>query len=79
MLYATLNTNFSEKRRVPAWCDRILYHQTNKNVHIEQLSYNSSGSVLFSDHKPVHSVFRLTIKQVWVFIKLKHIFVIIYR
>jgi phosphatidylinositol-bisphosphatase len=59
-----MSSIFSEKRRVPAWCDRILYWTRDKNVKIEQNAYTSSDSVTFSDHKPVISLFNLAVKKV---------------
>ncbi|CAN6439705.1 unnamed protein product [Victoria cruziana] len=41
-----------EKRRTPAWCDRILWYGRGLN----QLSY-VRGESRFSDHRPVYSVF----------------------
>lgn len=55
---------FSEKRRVPAWCDRILYWTRDKNVKLQQKTYSSQSDVTFSDHKPVTSLFALAVKQV---------------
>ncbi|KAL3365901.1 hypothetical protein AABB24_010827 [Solanum stoloniferum] len=41
-----------DKRRTPAWCDRILWHGGG----LQQLSY-VRGESRFSDHRPVFSVF----------------------
>lgn len=41
-----------EKRRTPAWCDRILWHGDG----LQQLSY-VRGESKFSDHRPVYSIF----------------------
>jgi len=49
---------------VPAWCDRVLYWVRDKNVKLEQSAYTSSDSVMFSDHKPVISSFRLSVKTI---------------
>ncbi|XP_022867122.1 type IV inositol polyphosphate 5-phosphatase 6-like [Olea europaea var. sylvestris] len=41
-----------EKRRTPAWCDRILWYGDG----LQQLSY-VRGESRFSDHRPVSSIF----------------------
>ncbi|KAI1942334.1 Inositol-1,4,5-trisphosphate 5-phosphatase 1 [Ophidiomyces ophidiicola] len=49
----------SEKRRVPAWCDRILWRGKN----LRQLEYNTAP-LMFSDHRPVYAVFICPIRVV---------------
>lgn len=50
----------SEKRRSPAWCDRLLYRANGK---IEQLDYGRH-EIKVSDHRPVSGSFRLHVKNV---------------
>lgn len=52
----------SEKRRIPAWTDRILYRSFSEQS-IECLMYDSSN-LLISDHLPVNSLFNISIKCV---------------
>ncbi|ONK65021.1 uncharacterized protein A4U43_C07F32650 [Asparagus officinalis] len=49
--YAGDDMNPKEKRRTPAWCDRILWYGRGLN----QLSY-VRGESRFSDHRPVYSI-----------------------
>ncbi|RLV90622.1 Phosphatidylinositol 45-bisphosphate 5-phosphatase INP51 [Spathaspora sp. JA1] len=49
----------SEKQRIPAWTDRILY-QSRANV-IKPLIYNSNQELIFSDHRPVYAMFTITV------------------
>jgi hypothetical protein len=50
----------SEKRRAPAWCDRLLYRGVGR---IKQLEYRRH-EVRVSDHRPVSGVFRLRVKTI---------------
>lgn len=48
----------SEKRRAPAWCDRIMFRGPNT---IQQLHYRRH-EVRLSDHRPVTGSFKLRVK-----------------
>ena len=50
----------SEKQRIPAWTDRILF-LSRQNL-IEPLLYNSCQNLTFSDHRPVYATFKITVK-----------------
>lgn len=52
-----------KKLRAPAWCDRILW-QAQEPAHVQQLTYKRSEKPNFSDHKPVLSTMRFTVKAV---------------
>lgn len=56
----TDNYDTSEKKRSPAWCDRLLHRGCGK---IEQLEYRRH-EVRVSDHRPVTGQFKFTIKRV---------------
>ncbi|XP_058099089.1 type I inositol polyphosphate 5-phosphatase 8 isoform X2 [Magnolia sinica] len=50
--YAMQTTKSRDKRRTPAWCDRILW----RGEGMKQMWY-TRGESRFSDHRPVHSLF----------------------
>jgi phosphatidylinositol-bisphosphatase len=52
-----------KKLRAPAWCDRVLW-MAQEPEHVQQLTYKRSETPNFSDHKPVYSTVRVTIKDV---------------
>ena len=53
-----------KKVRAPAWCDRILWMAQEDPSHVHQLSYSRSETPNVSDHKPVFSMTRMTVKDV---------------
>jgi hypothetical protein len=56
----TDNYDTSEKKRAPAWCDRLLYRGPGR---VKQLEYRRH-EVQTSDHRPVSGVFKLRIKTI---------------
>ena len=52
----------SEKKRIPAWCDRVLWADASAGgVTAELLAYESVMEVCESDHKPVRQLMRVTL------------------
>lgn len=47
--------------RVPSWCDRILFRAPDEGLN--QLFYTSVTKYVFSDHKPVTSLFEAKIRK----------------
>ena len=56
----TDNYDTSEKKRSPAWCDRLLYRGRDR---IKQLDYKRH-EVRVSDHRPVTGLFQIVIKSI---------------
>ncbi|PHH60312.1 hypothetical protein CDD81_1867 [Ophiocordyceps australis] len=56
----TDNYDTSEKRRSPAWCDRLLFRGQGR---VQQLDYRRH-EVRVSDHRPVTGNFRLWVKRI---------------
>ena len=56
----TDNYDSSDKKRAPAWCDRILYRGPGR---IKQIDYRRH-EVRVSDHRPVSGMFKLRIKTI---------------
>lgn len=57
--YAGDDLHPKEKRRTPAWCDRILWYGNG----LHQLSYVRAES-RFSDHRPVYSIFWAEVESI---------------
>ncbi|KAK4798397.1 hypothetical protein SAY86_030723 [Trapa natans] len=54
--YVVHSSKSKERRRTPAWCDRILW----KGEGMKQVSY-LRGESRFSDHRPVYSLFSVQV------------------
>ena len=52
----------SEKNRIPAWCDRVLW-RTNQADKVQQLHYARYEATI-SDHRPISAGFEVRIKSV---------------
>lgn len=58
----------SQKKRLPAYCDRILWHTydvsyKNCRLKVKPLEYKSHPRYRISDHKPVSAIFTFTVFQ----------------
>ncbi|KDP35587.1 hypothetical protein JCGZ_09025 [Jatropha curcas] len=56
--YVVQTSKSKEKRRTPAWCDRILW----KGEGLKQIWY-VRGESKFSDHRPVYSLFSVEVEH----------------
>lgn len=59
----------SEKARIPAWCDRVIYKSNTKSGQdggrcLKGLEYGSVQELRFSDHRPVYATFELDVAVV---------------
>ncbi|KAJ4302166.1 hypothetical protein N0V88_002302 [Collariella sp. IMI 366227] len=59
----TDNYDTSDKRRSPAWCDRLLYRCGSGRGRVEQVDYRRH-EVRVSDHRPVSGRFRFEVKRI---------------
>ncbi|TKR93620.1 hypothetical protein L596_008036 [Steinernema carpocapsae] len=60
----THNWDTSEKRRAPAWCDRILWRVATESMNVVATDYESVDCITLSDHKPVRSTLLVTTKKI---------------
>ena len=58
----TSDYDSSEKMRLPAWCDRILWRSRDPN-RVGQLHYRRWEANV-SDHRPISAGFKITVKSV---------------
>ncbi|KAF2021211.1 DNase I-like protein [Aaosphaeria arxii CBS 175.79] len=57
----TDNYDTSEKKRSPAWCDRLLYRGLGR---IKQTEYRRHDGIRVSDHRPVSGRFKIRVKTI---------------
>lgn len=56
----TDNYDSSDKKRAPAWCDRLLYRGSGR---VKQVDYRRH-EVRVSDHRPVSGIFKIRVKTI---------------
>lgn len=54
----------SEKARVPAWCDRILWWTRDPGILLKTQRYESVERIFISDHKPVRASFTIKVRSI---------------
>lgn len=59
----TNNYDSSEKKRIPAWCDRILWRTKSDPKLIRQAAFRRH-EMMTSDHRPVSALFVTSIKKI---------------
>ena len=65
----TQDYDTSEKKRKPAWCDRILWRDKpqllirGEGPGVRCLKYSSIASCCASDHKPVYGVYEVLLQN----------------
>lgn len=57
----TVEFDSSEKERIPAWCDRILFQRDDQ---LECLDYSAVMQIKSSDHRPVRALFRAKFNRI---------------
>lgn len=59
-----VNTNEHDKKRVPSWCDRVLFKLSKDNndvIECNSLEYGSIPELNLSDHKPVYALYDIKV------------------
>ncbi|RGB24348.1 Endonuclease/exonuclease/phosphatase [Rhizophagus diaphanus] len=56
--YYVGSTEFNSSKRIPGWCDRILYF-SSRIESIKLNNYTSNNDYITSDHKPVSALFTI--------------------
>merc|ERR1711964_30265 len=51
--------NYVPLKRMPAWCDRVLWHTKDPKKSVDCFYYNAHNMVSSSDHKPVTACFHV--------------------
>ena len=62
--FGTSNYDTSNKNRVPAWTDRVLFGQRPQAASLKLMHYLSTKELSISDHKPVIAIFRAKVRKI---------------